>query len=261
SAATLPPPPGPTALAETPSAPGAPSTFQAAGKGGLLGPYADLGMQLNLRFELKADQFRNLRCTSVEQQVALSGCSGGFPTISPNPQYALRTAGVVGRRLHINVDFDSQREFDANNNLQVWYEGLEDEVLRRVEAGNVTFQAPASRFISAAIPASDILTLAQTTRPDRLTVGSLPVYRRRAILPGPSSNQNAGGVRAVACGAGAAGAGVTIDCTQREGPFEWAILQEGKDYYVDPTGTWLALANRLDQSDYLAVSYLPASGT
>src|SRR2546427_1038715 len=28
-------------------------------------------------------------------------------------------------------DFDSQREFDANNNLQVWYEGLEDEPLRR----------------------------------------------------------------------------------------------------------------------------------
>jgi len=331
SAATLPPSPGPPALAETPPAPGAPSTFQAAGKGGLLGPYADLGMQLNLRFELKADQFRNLRCTSVERQVALSGCSGGFPTISPNPQYALRTAGVVGRRLHINVDFDSQREFDANNNLQVWYEGLEDEVLRRVEAGNVTFQAPASRFISAAIPANnfgvqaiaqvgpvelrgifaqqkgnvvkdrlytvgettsqpidreardldyepgrfffvidpaslqgypaiDILSLDQTTRPDPLTVGSLHVYRRRAILPGSSSNQNAGGVRAVACGAGAAGAGVKVDCSQREGPFEWAILQEGKDYYVDPTGTWFALANRLDQSDYLAVSYITASG-
>src|SRR2546427_4410870 len=52
-------------------------------------------------------------------------------------------------------DFDSQREFDANNNLQVWYEGLEDEILRRVEAGNVTFQAPPSRFISAAIPANN----------------------------------------------------------------------------------------------------------
>src|SRR5207245_7645065 len=46
-------------------------------------------------------------------------------------------------------------EFDANNNLQVWYEGLEDEPLRRVEAGNVTFQAPRSRFISAAIPANN----------------------------------------------------------------------------------------------------------
>src|SRR5574341_739187 len=32
-----------------------------------LGPYADLGMQLNVRFELKADQYRNLRCTGVER--------------------------------------------------------------------------------------------------------------------------------------------------------------------------------------------------
>ena len=291
-------------------------------------PYADLGLQLNLRLELKADQFRNLRCTSQELQGTLSGCSAGFPTITPNPQYAIRTAGVVGQRLHVDVDFDSQREFDANNNLHVWYEGLEDEFLRRVEAGNVTFQAPASRFITAAIPANnfgvqaiaqagplelrgilaqqkgnvvkdrfysvgdvtsqpldreardldyesgrfffvidpaavpgypavDILQLDQVPRPDSLTVGALRVYRRRAIAPTSNGNQNVGGVRAVACGPGLG----AVDCSgQREGPFEWEILQEGKDYYVDPTGTWFALANRLDQSDYLAVSYVTASG-
>src|SRR5256712_5729229 len=112
-------------------------------------------MQLNVRFELKADQFRNLRCSATDLQQALSGCAAGFPTISPNPQYSIRSGGVVGQRLHLNVDFDSQREFDANNNLQVWYEGLGDEPLRRVEAGNVTFQAPRSRFISAAIPANN----------------------------------------------------------------------------------------------------------
>jgi len=288
-------------------------------------------MELNLRLELKADQFRNLRCTSQELQLTLSGCSAGFPTITPNPQYAIRTAGIVGQRLHVDVDFDSQREFDANNNLHVWYEGLEDEFLRRVEAGNVTFQAPASRFITAAIPANnfgvqaiaqvgpvelrgilaqqkgnvvkdrfysvgdvtsqpldreardldyesgrfffvidpaalpgypaiDILRLDQLPRPDSLTVGALRVYRRRAIAPTSSGNQNVGGVRAVACGPRTSGR--AVDCSvQREGPFEWEILQEGKDYYVDPTGTWFALANRLDASDYLAASYITASGT
>jgi hypothetical protein len=292
---------------------------------------ADIGMNLNLRLELKADQFRNLRCTSQEVQGTLSGCNSGFPTITPNPQYAVRTAGVVGQRLHVDVDFDSQREFDANNNLHVWYEGLEDEVLRRVEAGNVTFQAPQSRFITAQIPANnfgvqaiaqigalelrgivaqqkgnivkdrfytvgdvtrqpldreardldyesgrfffaidpaalpgypaiDILQLDLVARPDSLTVGALRVYRRRAIAPSSNGNQNAGGVRAVACGPGFLGR--AVDCSvQRDGPFEWEILQEGKDYYVDPTGSWFALANRLDQSDYLAVSYITASRT
>ena len=326
--------PVPAALAQAPpSAPETPPSYAIAGRSSLLGTYADLGMELHLRFELKADQFRNLRCSSEDRLLAISGCKTGFPSITPNPQYAIRTNGVVGQRLHINVDFDSQREFDANNNLQVWYEGLEDEILKRVEVGNVTFQAPSSRFISAAIPANnfgvqaiaqvgpvefrgifaqqkgnvvkdrfytvgettsqpidreardldyepgrfffvidpaalpgypaiDILALDQASRPDPLTVGNLHVYRRRAVLPGSSSNQNAGGVRAVACGAGpAGGGGGAIECvTQREGPFEWQILQEGKDYYVDPTGTWFALANRLDQSDYLAVSYVTASG-
>jgi hypothetical protein len=315
-------PSAPVVSAAVPAAPSPP-----------LSQYADIGMNLNLRLELKADQFRNLRCTSQELQGTLSGCNSGFPTITPNPQYAIRTAGIVGQRLHVDVDFDSQREFDANNNLHVWYEGLEDEVLRRVEAGNVTFQAPPSRFITAQIPANnfgvqaiaqvgalelrgivaqqkgnivkdrfytvgdvtsqpldreardldyeagrfffvidpaalpgypaiDILQLDQvpSPRPDSLTVGALRVYRRRAISPSSNGNQNAGGVRAVACGPGILGQ--AVDCgVQREGPFEWEILQEGKDYYVDATGAWFALANRLDLSDYLAVSYITASRT
>jgi Motility related/secretion protein len=309
-----------------PAAPAAPAPAVTSAQ--RAGPYADLGMQLNVRFELKADQFRNLRCTAPEQQLAISGCNAGFPTITPNPQYAIRTAGVVGQRLHINVDFDSQREFDANNNIQVWYEGLGSEFLRRVEAGNVTFQAPPSRFISAAIPANnfgvqaigqvgpvevrgifaqqkgnvvkdrfysvgevtsqpldreardldyeagrfffavdpaelpgypavDILALAGTPLPAALTVGGLRVYRRRAVAPGSTSNQNAGGLRAVACGVGAG----PVDCAvQREGPFEWEVLREGTDYYWDASGAWFALASRLDQNDYLAVSYIAAGG-
>jgi len=284
-------------------------------------------MQLNLRFELRADRFKNLRCTAFDQLQALSGCNPGFPTITPTPQYAIRTAGAVARRLHVNVDFDSQREFDANNNLQVWYEGLEDEVLRRVEAGNVTFQMPRSRFITAAIPANnfgiqaigqvgplelrgiyaqqkgnivldrtysvgettsqpvdrlardldyeagrfffavdpvlfpgypavDVLNLDPAALSPALRVGSLRVYRLRATSPSSPSAQNIGGVRAVACGAGVS---VAVDCAvQRAGPFQWEVLQEGKDYYVDPSGAWVALASRLDQSDYLAVSYIPA---
>jgi motility/secretion related protein SprA len=318
----------PAAVAEAPPRPVAAPPPPAV-SAGLLGPYADIGMQLNLRFELKADQFKNLRCTAADRQVALSGCSTGFPTITPNPLYAIRTSGVVAQRLHVDVDFDSQREFDANNNLRVWYEGLEDEILRRVEAGNVTFQMPSSRFISAAIPANnfgvqaiaqvgplefrgiyaqqkgnvvndriyhvgqatsqpidrdardldyepgrfffvidpvalpaypaiDILSLDQTPRPDSLTVGALRVYRRRAVAPGSTGNQNAGGVRAVACGPGPQGQ--AIDCAgQRAGPFEWEILEERKDYYVDPSGTWFALANRLDVNDHLAVSYITGS--
>src|SRR5437773_4303594 len=318
----------PVAVAESAAAaPEAPTPpVPPAGLRGILGTYADIGMELRVRFELKADRFQNLKCTPFEQQQALSGCQARFPTISPVPQYSVRTAGIVGRRLHVNVDFDSQREFDANNNLQVWYEGLEDEVLRRVEAGNVTFQAPPSRFISAAIPANNfgvqavaqlgalefrgiyaqqkgnvvrdrvysvgetttqpiarmardldyeagrfffavdpaliprypavyVLNIDRAILPDSLRVGSVRVYRVRAASPTSTTNQNIGGVRAVACGPGPTR---SVDCdVQRAGPFQWELLLEGKDYYVDPSGAWFALASRLDQSDYLAVSYIP----
>ncbi|HEY6107401.1 MAG TPA: cell surface protein SprA [Gemmatimonadales bacterium] len=303
--------------------PAEPRVFQAAGASGVLGQFAALGMDLSLRFELKADQFRNLRCNAVERQQAISGCRAGFPAITPNPQYAIRSGGVVGQRLHVNVDFDSQREFDANNNLQVWYEGLEDEVLRRVEAGNVSFQIPASRFISAAIPANnfgvqavsqvgplevrgiyaqqkgnvvrdrtynigetttepidrqfrdldyeqgrfffaidpadvpgypavDILNIVPAALPDSLRVLDLHVYRVRALNAG--TNQNIGGIHAVACGPGAR----AVDCSgERAGPFDWELLVAGRDYYVDQSRAWIALAARLDPNDYLAVSYIP----
>ncbi|MGE5761325.1 MAG: cell surface protein SprA, partial [Gemmatimonadota bacterium] len=304
-----------------------PRVFQSAGATGALGQFAALGMDLSLRFEVKADQFRNLRCNALERQQAISGCRAAFPSITPNPQYAIRSGGVVGQRLHVNVDFDSQREFDANNNLQVWYEGLEDEILRRVEAGNVSFQVPASRFISAAIPANnfgvqavsqigplevrgiyaqqkgnvvrdrtfnigeattqpidrqfrdldyeqgrfffvvdpaaipgypavDILNIVPAALPDSLRVSSLQVYRVRALSTG--TNQNIGGIHAVACGPGTA----AVDCSgERAGPFDWELLVAGKDYYVDPSGTWVALASRLDPNDYLAVSYVPQGQT
>ncbi len=310
--------------AASPTAAQGPSVFRAAGATGVLGQFASLGMDLSLRFELKADQFRNLKCNAFERQQALSGCSVGFPTITPTPQYTIRSGGVVGQRLHVNVDFDSQREFDANNNLQVWYEGLEDEILRRVEAGNVSFQAPGSRFISAAVPANnfgvqaitqfgplelrgiyaqqkgnvvrdrtytvgetptqpldrqfrdldyeqgrfffavdpaaipgypavDILNLPPLL-PDSLQVQAIQVYRYRALSPATSTNLNIGGIKAVACGPGSA----AVDCSgERAGPFQWELLQLGKDYYVDPSNTWFALTTRLDPSDFLAVSYLP----
>jgi hypothetical protein len=313
----------PAAVAAAPGVQQGPTVFRAAGATGVLGQFASLGMDLSLRFELKADQFRNLKCNAFEKQQAVSGCTVGFPTITPTPQYAIRSGGVVGQRLHVNVDFDSQREFDANNNLQVWYEGLEDEIVRRVEAGNVSFQVPGSRFISAAIPANnfgiqavtqfgalelrgiyaqqkgnvvrdrtynvgetttqpldrqfrdldyeqgrfffavdpaaipgfpavDILNLPPLL-PDSLQVQAIQVYRYRALSPS-ATNVNIGGIKAVACGTGT----LAVDCAvERAGPFQWELLQLGKDYYVDPSNTWFTLTTRLDPSDFLAVSYLP----
>lgn len=153
-APTTPPAPPPFAL-RPPEAPEGPAPLQA------LGRYADLGLQLRARFEMKLDQLTNRRCTPADAQNPVSGCQGGFPTPAIDQQFNVLAGGIVGERVHVNVDFDSEREFSANNNINVYYQGLEDEILQRVEVGNVTFVAAPSRFITAAVPANSFGVQAQ----------------------------------------------------------------------------------------------------
>jgi hypothetical protein len=226
--------------------------------------------------------------------------------------------------VHINVDYDTERDFSANNNIQVYYQGLEDEIIRRIEIGTVTFQPPQSRFITAAIPANNfgvnarfdvgsfqfqalaatqkgsqvaerVYTVGQTTSQaqDRqlrdldfetgrffwvvdptttvpgypgldilnLSAGSVAasdrpaqvrVYRYRPPQNQSGADPNLGGITAL---------GRTIDPAQSFGPVRWQLLIQGSDYYLDPSGLWFALATKLDQNDYLAVSYTTVGGT
>jgi hypothetical protein len=283
---------------------------------------ADLGLQLRARFEMKADQFRNRTCTAADLANPVSGCEGGFPTPALDAQFNVRAGGIVGDRIHINVDYDSEREFSANNNINVYYQGLEDEILQRLEVGNVGFAAPSSRFITAAIPAnsfgfqaegqlgpfelrgimaqqkgsqvrSKIYTVGETTTlpvdrelrdldyeagrffftvnpqllpgypdVDLLSVAAdlvpapqrpvaLRVYRLRAQSAQAVTNPNLGGIQAVA---------VRDDSPQRVGPFPWELLVEGRDYYLDPSGLWFAMATRVGDLDFIAVSFVTAAG-
>ena len=103
-----------------------PGTFAA------LGRYADLGIDLRARLEVSFDRLRNANCTAAESGNAGVGCEGGFPTPTLDEQFRVLAGGIVSRRFYINVDFDTEREFTVNNNINVWYQGLEDEILQRV---------------------------------------------------------------------------------------------------------------------------------
>ncbi len=84
----------------------------------------------------------------------MARCRGAF-TPQFDFKFGLLTGGTVAERLHVNVDYDSQREFDASNNISVYYEGKPDEILKRVEVGNVSFVPPPSRFITSGIPSGN----------------------------------------------------------------------------------------------------------
>ncbi|NUQ21509.1 MAG: cell surface protein SprA, partial [Gemmatimonadaceae bacterium] len=116
--------------------------------------YADLALKLNTRLELKGEKAHTAPCLTIELAAAYGGCrSPVLPSF--NFQFNVLSGGVVADRVHVDVDYDSQREFDASNNLSIYYQGKPNEVLQRLEVGNVTFAPPPSRFLTAAIPSGN----------------------------------------------------------------------------------------------------------
>lgn len=84
------------------------------------------------------------------------GCNPTLlPRFRPDAQFSVQVAGSVFDRVNVDVDFDQTREFSAANSINIFYQGLPDEVLQRVEIGDVTFQLPDSRFLTEGVPAGN----------------------------------------------------------------------------------------------------------
>jgi hypothetical protein len=144
--------------------------------------YADLALEGEIRLELRSDRLRNERCTPLQLLDPGSGCRGGFKAPRLDNHVALRSGGLLGRRVHLNVDYDNDRDFNANNDVQVYYEGLQDEIVRRIEVGTVTFIPPRSQFITAAVPANSFGVNAQFEM-GPVQVQTLAATRRGAGSP------------------------------------------------------------------------------
>ncbi|MEM1043479.1 MAG: cell surface protein SprA [Bacteroidota bacterium] len=76
-----------------------------------------------------------------EQQEAATG-QGGRVDPDFGQELGLGITGTIGDKLQINVNYDTQNDFDFQNQVKLTYTGYEDEILQRVEAGNVFLQTP-----------------------------------------------------------------------------------------------------------------------
>ena len=311
---------------DTAPAAGAPSNQLLGG----LEKYADLSLDGQARLDVRTERVHNERCTAADANIPDAGCSGGIRAPRLENQISVRSGGTIGQRVHVNVDYDADRDFSANNNIQVYYEGLTDEVVQRIEVGTVTFRPPPSRFLTAAVPRTnfgvngvfelgpmqfqalvatqkgsavservfnigtgatsqpqdrivrdldfesgrffwvvdpervpghpgiDILNLDPQVLPVADRPAEVRVYRYRTPTTG-GVNPNLGGIRAFAANQ----SGLTPQRLGQSAPnegVEWTLLQQGRDYYLDPSGLWFTLAAKLDPRDYLAVSYVTAAG-
>jgi hypothetical protein len=120
----------------------------------LLGQRSDLAISLLTRIEAKAERTRNERCLANQVlSVGFSCRSLLTPTLDVN--FALKTTGGFADRVQVDVDYDTQREFDGSNAISIAYDGRPKDWLQHVEVGNVTFTPPPSRFITANIPSGN----------------------------------------------------------------------------------------------------------
>ncbi len=161
--------PGPTLLRRrlalqrtallTPSPPvGAPRPVPGEPEASLLASgLADLELEIVGQAELGGDwtQFR-----PCHTRVQFSCDPNVLPQLNPDMQFAVRAQGTIAERIRLDVDFDQAREFSAANRINIFYEGGEDDVLRHIELGDVTFDLPASRFLTEGIPAGNFGFLA-----------------------------------------------------------------------------------------------------
>jgi hypothetical protein len=112
-------------------------------------PQSTFGYRIRGRSELGGSWERFQPCEGLASQ----RCEGSaVPRLAPDLQLGVVAGGTLLDRVHIAVDYDGTREFDAANDLRVFFEGRAGEFLRRFEAGNVQLSLPASRFLNHAVP-------------------------------------------------------------------------------------------------------------
>src|SRR5215210_6003331 len=75
----------------------------------ILGEYADLGLQLDGRLEFRGEKNESALCASVLFFDPVANCRSSFEPLV-DFQFAAKSGGIVADRVHVNLDYDTQRE-------------------------------------------------------------------------------------------------------------------------------------------------------
>ncbi len=99
--------------------------------------------EVDLRLTGQADINAGFDYRKSDQQAAITGDAS---RIDPAFKQDLRLGitGSVGDKLQIDVNWDTQSQFDYQNQVKLEYTGYDDEILQKVEAGNVFLRTPSS---------------------------------------------------------------------------------------------------------------------
>ena len=60
----------------------------------------------------------------------------------------LNVQGKVGEKITVSLDQNSERDFDWENTIRVDYDGDEDDILQKLEIGNIALTLPSTEFVT-----------------------------------------------------------------------------------------------------------------
>ncbi|KPJ50856.1 hypothetical protein AMJ40_01730 [candidate division TA06 bacterium DG_26] len=72
-----------------------------------------------------------------------------FPDLKMEQHLRVNVKGTIGDKLSVDVDHDSKAETELRNKIRLAYTGREDEIVQKVEAGDIDLTLPATRYASA----------------------------------------------------------------------------------------------------------------
>jgi len=99
--------------------------------------------RINLKISGAVDVHGAWRNQKTDQQtLSALGNVTNQPDFKQDVQ--INVDGTVGDKLSIGANWDTQNQFDYENQLHIKYTGYDDEIIKSVEAGNVSMSTPSS---------------------------------------------------------------------------------------------------------------------
>lgn len=92
---------------------------------------------VSLRINGSIDITASYQNISSEQQVITTG-TNTQNNFNFKQEVYVTAKGTIGDKLNIDADWNTQRLFDFENQLKIRYDGYADEVIKKIEAGNVS---------------------------------------------------------------------------------------------------------------------------
>ncbi len=82
--------------------------------------------------------------TSRTENPTLSESARKNTTFDFDTRLQVNVVGTIGDKMRLGINYNTEASFDFENEAKLVYEGKEDEIIQKIEAGNVTMPLPGS---------------------------------------------------------------------------------------------------------------------